>query len=205
MTIRLTIAAVAVLLLAGCSAAPASQELAPEPTPQGAGEIAPDIPTTSSELKAPRAPVPPVSVDVPSAGIRVSVAPVGVQPDGLMELPADVKIAGWYKFGPDPLSPTGTTVLAAHVDSIEYGLGPFAGLKNLPAGTQVVVSLSNGSTATYAIESVTSVLKEQLPLADVFDRSGAPRLVLITCGGQFNYSSGSYSDNIVVVATPVAS
>jgi hypothetical protein len=49
------------------------------------------------------------------------------------------------------------------------------------------------------------VLKEQLPLADVFDRSGAPRLVLITCGGQFDYTASSYSDNIVVVATPVTS
>ena len=57
----------------------------------------------------------------------------------------------------------------------------------------------------YAIESVISVRKDELPLAEVFDRAGAPRLMLITCGGEFDYTASSYSDNIVVVAVPVAS
>jgi hypothetical protein len=206
MKTRLTLAAVTVLLLAGCSAPESAEQPAPEPTrPPSSSANLPDIPVVSAKLQPARTPVPPTSVEVPGTGIRVSVTPVGVQPDGLMELPADVKVAGWYRFGADPLSETGTTVIAAHVDSIEYGLGPFAGLKGLAAGTEIVVTMSSGEQVRYAIESVTSVLKEQLPLADVFDRDGDPRLVLITCGGQFNYSTGSYSDNIVVTAIPVAS
>ncbi len=201
-TTRIILAAAAVLLLAGCSATPAEQP-APEPTRQSAGANAPDIPLASSELVAPRTPVPPVSVEVPGTGIVVSVVPVGVQPDGFMELPVDVKVAGWYRFGSDPLSETGTTVVSAHVDSIEYGLGPFAGLKGLAAGSEIVVTVSTGAQVKYVLESVTSVPKEQLPLAEVFDRAGEPRLVLITCGGQFDYSAGRYSDNIVVVAVPV--
>jgi len=203
-TTRLAIAAVAVLLLAGCSATPAEQP-APELTRSSTGAIAPDIPLSSSLLTAPRTPVPPVSVEVPAAGIVVSVVPVGVQPDGLMELPADVKVAGWYEFGADPLSETGTTVISAHVDSIEYGLGPFSALKGLGAGTEIVVTVASGEQVRYVVETVTSVRKDQLPLAEVFDRAGASRLVLITCGGQFDYSASSYSDNVVVTAVPVAS
>ncbi len=204
MTRRLTLAAVAVLLLAGCSAAPAAQ---PTPAPEtNTTELTGEqVPIESGELVEPREAVPPVSVEVPAAGIAVSVTPVGVQPDGLMELPADVAVAGWYRYGSDPLSPTGTTVIAAHVDSIEYGLGPFAGLKGLGAGTEIVVKMSDGSTKRYAIESVTNILKGELPVDEVFDREGDPRLMLITCGGQFNYDTGSYSDNIVVTALPVAS
>lgn len=205
-TTRWVLVAAAVVLLAGCSAAPVEPPAASAPAPKAnPSRLAVDVPIVSTELAAPRTPVQPLSVEVPSEGIAVSVIPVGVQPDGLMELPADVKVAGWYRFGADPLSAEGTTVIAAHVDSIEYGLGPFAGLKRLPAGTEIVVGMQDGSTVRYAIESVTSILKEQLPLADVFDRSGAPRLVLITCGGQFDYTASSYSDNIVVVATPVTS
>ena len=206
MKTRLTLAAITVLLLAGCSAPPSAEQPAPEPTrPPSTSANLPDIPVVSAKLQPARTAVPPTSVEVPGTGIRVSVTPVGVQPDGLMELPADVKVAGWYRFGADPLSETGTTVIAAHVDSIEYGLGPFAGLKGLAAGTEIVVTMTSGEQVRYAIQSVTSVLKEQLPLADVFDRDGDPRLVLITCGGQFNYATGSYSDNIVVTAIPVAS
>ena len=203
-TTRHTIAAALVLLLlSGCSASGAEQ---PAPlTRSSTGVIAPDIPLSSSMITAPRTPVPPVSVEVPAAGIAVSVVPVGVQPDGFMELPADVKIAGWYQYGADPLSETGTTVISAHVDSIEYGLGPFAGLKGLAAGTEIIVTTTTGDQVRYAIESVISVRKDELPLAEVFDRAGAPRLMLITCGGQFDYTASSYSDNIVVVAVPVAS
>jgi len=205
MSIRLILSAAAVLLLAGCAAIPTAQptrEYSSAPDPSGP---VPDVPVVSGKLSAPRLVVPPVSVEVPSAGIVVSVTPVGVQPDGLMELPEDVKLAGWYRYGADPMSKTGTTVIAAHVDSIEYGLGPFVGLKGLAAGTEVVVTLSSGKRVRYAIESVTSVVKEELPLSQVFDRAGDPRLALITCGGQFNYSSGSYSDNILVIAVPVTS
>ncbi len=188
------------LLLSGCSAPPAEQS-APAPTVQPEPNSGP-VGMQSSALQPVREAVPPVRVQVPSVGIDVSVQPVGVQPDGLMELPANVAIAGWYRYGPDPESATGTTVIAAHVDSLEFGLGPFAKLKGLPAGTVVVVTTADGTVHNYTISSVQNVLKEQLPLGDVFDRDGERRLVLITCGGQFNYETLHYSDNVVAVATP---
>ena len=167
--------------------------------------VVPDIPLADGRLSAVRVPRPPVDVRVPSVEIGMPVVPVGVLPDGLMELPDQVSTAGWYRYGSDPLTGSGTTVISAHVDSAKYGLGPFARLKELTAGTEIVVTVEGGQQVRYAVESVTSFPKAQLPLAEVFDRAGAPRLALITCGGQFDRSAFRYSDNVVVIAVPVES
>ena len=191
-------------VLVGCAPAPVA--LAPRPiaTPTASPTSeAPSIGTRSAALEPVREPVPPTRVQVEAAGIDVSVVPVGVQPDGYMELPPDVAIAGWYRFGADPGSALGTTVISAHVDSLEYGLGPFSQLKTLGVGALITVTSADGAASVYSVESVQSILKDQLPLAEVFDREWSPRLVLITCGGQFNSEQLNYSDNIVVVAVPV--
>jgi hypothetical protein len=38
---------------------------------------------------------------------------------------------------------------------------------------------------------------------EVFDWDGPERLVLITCGGQFDRRALRYSDNVLVTAVPV--
>ena len=206
MTTRLALAAALVLLLAGCSTAPVAQPAPSTPPPSEApAVVVPEVPIADGRLSAVRVPRPPVEVRVPSVEIGMPVVPVGVLPDGLMELPEQVSTAGWYRYGSDPLTGSGTTVISAHVDSAKYGLGPFARLKELTAGTEIVVTVEGGQQVRYAVESVTSFPKAQLPLAELFDRAGAPRLALITCGGQFDRSAFRYSDNVVVIAVPVES
>jgi hypothetical protein len=196
----LAAAGIALLLLSGCSATtgePASRAVSEVPRPNSGS-----VGMQSAALKPVIEAVPPVRVQVPDAGIDVSVTPVGVKADGQMEIPENVDIAGWYRYGPDPASPVGSTVIAAHVDSLEYGLGQFVKLKGLPAGTRIIVSTADGKTHNYLIDSVQNVLKEQLPVGQIFDREGPPRLALITCGGQFDYTSRTYSDNVIVMASP---
>ena len=36
----------------------------------------------------------------------------------------------------------------------------------------------------------------------MFARDGAERLVLITCGGEFDSRAGSYEDNVIAYAEP---
>ena len=45
------------------------------------------------------------------------------------------------------------------------------------------------------------ILKTELP-PDLFARTGPSKLVLITCGGEFDRSVRRYKQNVVVVATP---
>jgi sortase (surface protein transpeptidase) len=83
------------------------------------------------------------------------------------------------------------------------GLGPFAALSSLPKNAEIIVTTDTGVEHRYILESVQNFQKEQVPLDQVFDRTGAPRLVLITCGGQFDKKLRTYSDNVVAIANPM--
>jgi hypothetical protein len=134
----------------------------------------------------------------------MEVVPVAVESGGFMELPPDPAIAGWYRFGPDPWSPDGNTVIAAHIDAPDYPIGPFANLRDLPTDAEITVTAADGSSAAYGVATVTYYPKQELPTEALFAREGTRALVLITCGGNFDETTGHYDDNVVVVAAPRA-
>jgi LPXTG-site transpeptidase (sortase) family protein len=192
--------------LAGCapagpgSAAPgATASTAPPPAPS-----APAVPVAPATPAPARVAVPPVAVTVPSVDVAVPVIEVGVDDVGAMELPVDPAVAGWYRFGADPSLGEGSTVISAHVDAPAYPIGPFSRLRELAAGAEVTVDDASGAAHRYAVESVAYYRKTDLPVDDLFAREGEPRLVLITCGGAFDPSTGRYEDNVVTVARPLA-
>ncbi|MEH6780224.1 MAG: class F sortase [Rhodoglobus sp.] len=200
MIARILALAVMALLLAGCAAGP-TESIAPSPAPLPTAEI--DVPRQSSEIAPVEQLAAPVRIQIPSVAIDLQITPVGVQDDGLMQIPENIRVAGWYRFGPSPASETGSTVITAHVDDFEQGLGPFAYLKEMPADAEIVVTTDDGVDHRYALESVQNIEKKQLPLDQVFDRGGAPRIVLITCGGQFDENVLNYSDNVIAIANPL--
>lgn len=190
------------LLLAGCAAAPA-ESIAPTAVPSPPPTAVVDVPRQSSEL-APVAQVSaPIRLQIPSVAIDIQIDPVGVQDDGFMQIPETITVAGWYRYGASPSSDTGSTVITAHVDDFIQGVGPFAALKDMPVDAEIIVTTEDGVEHRYVLESVQSVEKEQVPLDQVFDRAGAPRIVLLTCGGQFDENVRQYSDNVIAIANPL--
>jgi sortase (surface protein transpeptidase) len=95
-------------------------------------------------------------------------------------------------------------VLSGHVDDRDQGYGAFHRLGDLAPGDPVAVELGDGAVLTYRVEAVTRMPKTDLPAGEVFDRGGAPRLTLVTCGGPFDYGANGYRENVVVVARPDA-
>lgn len=175
-------------------AAPPPQSPEPRPTP-------PDVPVASAAgLPAPRAAAP-VALEVSDLDISMAVDPVGIEPDGTMTIPVDGNRAGWYRYGPAPASDVGTVVLAAHVDTLA-GLGQFSRLVHVDRGTDVSVTDGDGKTTVYTVTDVERIAKSEVPLDRVFDRAGKRRLVLVTCGGKFDRSTGHYVDNVIVTALP---
>ncbi|MEY2849394.1 MAG: hypothetical protein RI885_2061 [Actinomycetota bacterium] len=196
-------------MVAGCSAptprpAAASSTPEPEPTPK---PVVPDIPIADAGVGNVTVvgSVAPVRIALPDLGIDMSVEAEGVDDDGQMGLPENAAVAGWYRYGPGLRDAAGATVVAAHIDSRHDGIGPFSLLKNAAVGSTVSMTGSDGSTAAYVVREVRSVGKIEAPMAELFDRAGAPRLVLVTCGGAFDSSTGHYVDNVVVTADPVSS
>jgi hypothetical protein len=179
----------------------------PAPTDRSSAPPVPavDVPQVNADISAnqPALSIPPTRVQVDDLGIDVPVTPTGLATDGAMGLDPDPAIAAWYQYGPSPSSGEGATVIAAHVDSLIYDLGPFAALANADAGQQVVVTTSDGLDHRYLIESVQLIDKVAVPWDQIFDRSGTARLILVTCGGEFDYDTRHYLGSVIVTATPV--
>lgn len=174
----------------------------PDPTPTASP---PTITTRSARLGDSPAGQPdaaaPVRIAVPAIGVDAPVGPVGVEPDGLMTVPEDVREVGWYRHGPVP-GRDGSAVLAGHVDSRTQGRGVFFELGRVDVGDEVRVTDVDGTATTWVVTGRQAIDKAELPVDEVFRRDGAPRLVLVTCGGDFDAGERSYRSNVVVTAEP---
>lgn len=145
----------------------------------------------------------PVGLKLSSLGVDAAVVATGVNSrTGQMAVPSNVSEVAWYQFGPQP-GEGGSAVLAAHVDLAGQGPGVFFRLREVVPGDIVEVVFSDGSSQLFRIEARTTYEKKELPLGSIFSREGPPVLTLITCGGSFSESTGSYESNVVAYAVPV--
>lgn len=173
----------------------------PAPISSSSTAPVPRAPRTSTTPAA-RLSSPPVRLTVSGVDISAPVVPVGVETDGTAEIPERVDTVGWYRFGPAPGAPAGSTVLMGHVDDRVQGEGAFFRLREVGAGSVVSVVTADGVTHRYRVVGRQQYPKSEVPLAAIFSRSGTPRLTLITCGGTFDRAARSYEDNVVVTAVP---
>ena len=202
------------LLLTSCAAAtdaepaaapvPAVDRLevpAPTPTPSpSASRNSPD-PEAIRVVPQPVDGADPVRAELSGLG-GIEVLPVGVTDDGQAEIPEDVSRVGWYKYGSAPSDGDGSVVLMGHRDGVGVK-GALFDLPNVAPGSTIVVSDAEGIAHTYRVEQNESISKQVVPLADLFQRDGPPRLIIISCGGEYIKDRGGYLDNVVVTAVPV--
>jgi sortase (surface protein transpeptidase) len=131
--------------------------------------------------------------------VASDVVGVGLVPGTDAVQVPDIDHVGWYQLGPSP-GQGGSAVLLGHVDG-DGRPGVFFRLGDLAPGDTVTVTDAQGAH-DFRVTGREQVAKTALP-ADFFSWEGPPRLVLITCGGAFDDSTGHYVDNVVVVAVPV--
>jgi hypothetical protein len=144
----------------------------------------------------------PQRLTLPS-GRTAPVVPVEAGADGALTIPADPARVGWWSGGARPGDPYGSVVIAGHIDSRRYGLGVLAEVVRARPGQLVRLAAASRQRA-YRIVSVRQVPKARLVSGtSTFDQTGAPRLVLVTCGGRFDPATHTYADNVVVQAEPV--
>jgi hypothetical protein len=215
-TLGLLVSAWALWPRAELSTAPAGQgrtagplqapDLGADPSPDRSGATpGENVPRTPATLPTPAAEVPQaVRLSSPSVGIDLPVRPVGVARDRQMALPADPELLGWYRYGPAPGSGRGSVVVAGHLDSRRYGLGPLVRLRDVEVGDRIEVTRDDGTRRAYRVRSLRRYDRQALP-AELFSREGRERLRIVTCGGRFLPDRGGYQLNLVVTATPVRS
>jgi LPXTG-site transpeptidase (sortase) family protein len=119
-------------------------------------------------------------------------------------VPEDSDRVGWWDGSSYVGDPYGSTVIAGHVDTFDRGIGFFFRLWNIKVGERVVLSAGDLRQA-YKITTLRQMPRTDLVDEDeVFDITGPPRLVLITCAGDFHADRGGYSRNLIVVAQPIS-
>jgi len=160
-----------------------------------------ELPTVTADSTVPRGPAFPQRIQIPSLGVDATVAAVGLETDGSMEVPGATE-AGWYQYGSLPGATLGSAVIAAHVD-YNRRPGVFFDLRKIATGDEVVIVDGAGDVHRYRVQERFQVDKEALPAGELFRTDGAPVLTLITCGGGYDKGTQSYEDNIVVRAVPI--
>ena len=120
--------------------------------------------------------------------------------------PTAPQYIAWYpRFG-QPGFTGHNTILAAHIDYVGFGKGPFGYLTSASAGDALHVTMDNGSTLTYTVRSVSVVKLAALNMDDVvFPNLPAEteRITLISCGGTFvpyPGGGGEYDSRVILVA-----
>ena len=164
------------------------------PAPTGPIEAAP--PQGTAQVAEP------VSLVIPAIGVRTSLVRLGLTSTGTLQVPPTTAVAGWYTGSPRP-GAIGSAVIAGHIDSYR-GPGVFYRLSQLQRGDRVYVRRADGTLAVFKVTDVQMYPKDGFPTAAVYGATPAAELRLITCGGTFDYSTGSYLSNTVVYATEVS-
>lgn len=140
----------------------------------------------------------PLALRIAALDVDAPVSAAGVAAGGQLDVPASPDAVVWYGAGSVP-GAAGSAVLAGHVD-YNGRRGVFFDLARLRSGDLIEVDLDDGTTHAFEVRRVERHAKDALPTAKLFTRNGSPVLTLITCGGDFDRSTGHYTDNTVVQA-----
>ncbi|MEU3626138.1 class F sortase [Amycolatopsis coloradensis] len=174
------------------------------------GKVAsPAAPSTVSSMESsvvppsvaapPLGPGKPATLEIPAIGVRTGeIIDLGLAGDGSLQVPQDAITTGWFTGGPAP-GETGPAVLAGHVDYKKVP-GVFVRLKELKPGDEAVVHRKDGATAVFTVYAVERHPKATFPTEKVYGDTAGPELRLITCGGDFDSSTGNYLDNVIAYA-----
>jgi Sortase domain len=181
------------LTASGSPAAPVRWAARPSPLPVPSGRtVGPALLATVQQTARP------VWLSVPVIGVRTRLVDLGLNRNGTLQVPTSTTVAGWFTGSPRP-GAVGPAVIAGHVDS-RTGPAVFFWLRTLRPGQRIYVGRADGTLAVFTVTSVRMYGKDEFPTAAVYGPVPDAELRLITCGGIFDASLGSYLSNVVVFA-----
>jgi hypothetical protein len=170
----------------------------------------------------------PVSVTIPFAssnhpqGVHATVQSHHLNSDQTLFVPADPEVLSWARDDAKPGSDRGTAIITGHINYVIDGqlvhgaLSDLAEYAHEAIGRKFTVRTADGRTLSYRIVAGREYTKAQLARdphlrTELYDQSKvygpvahpSGRLLLVSCGGDFDPNSGEYEDNVFLYALPV--
>ncbi|GIG54695.1 class F sortase [Demequina activiva] len=184
---------------------PSASATAPEPQQSAPAVAAPEA-AAQDEAEAnvtvePDVQALPARLTVPEIGVDTELEQLGLLDDGSLATPVDTDLAGWFEGGPRP-GAVGPAVIAGHV-SWNGDPSVFFRLTELQPGDVIEVEQTDGREVAFEVTRIEQHPKDEFPTVAVYANTERPELRLITCGGEFDSSTGHFDDNIVVFASVV--
>jgi len=169
------------------------------PPPLAAAPIVAAIPpakTKTAKLKTR-----PTRIRIPDIKVNAPIGTVKLTKKGALGTPplSKPRLTGWYGQSPVP-GELGPSVINGHV-STKKGAAVFKRLGELAKGDHIYVYRSDGKVTRFTVSGIEQVGKKSFPTDRVYGNTKNAQLRLITCGGIYNKTAHSYTDNIIVYAT----
>ncbi len=162
------------------------------PLPPNTGEGVPNAASTTVEIAT--APTAPSRLIIPSIALNDTVAKVGVNAKGEMDVPAgNTRDVGWYDAGTMP-GTVGSAVIDAHV------FAAFSKLKNIKVGSDIYIETDSGQKLHFVVSEMKTYVLADVPADILFNRADTERLNLITCAGKLTDDRSTYDHRLVVYA-----
>ena len=142
----------------------------------------------------------PVSLQIPSIGLKQKLTGMGLSEQGTISPPPGV--TQWYNATVSP-GKTGISVIAGHV-TWDGNPDVFEKLGDVKVGDTIVIGYADGSRKTFKAKREKSVNKDELQHDQtVWGTSSTPVLALITCDAASPVKGVHHTNNYVVWAAPV--
>lgn len=141
----------------------------------------------------------PERIFIPQLNVDAEIKEVGITKNGNIASPRSFSDAGWYKYGPLP-GQAGTAVIDGHVDNGLAFPGVFKNLDKLKMGDSIYIETNNDKTLRFVVDQI-DIYDYQAKTP--FKETGDPKLILITCTGDFQPEARTHNRRLVVTAVPV--
>ncbi|MFC4117424.1 class F sortase [Nonomuraea zeae] len=170
-------------------------------------QAAPDVPPPLPQITPAPAMLPstPVRIVIKRLGINAPIKSVGLAKDGTIEVPPadNPNLAGWYRNMSTP-GEKGPAVILGHKDTRTRS-AVFSRLPEIKNGDTIEIKRQDKTTAVFTVGGVEQASKKTFPTQRVYGDQANAQLHLITCGGDYDRTSGHYTDNVIVYATMTSS
>ena len=144
-------------------------------------------------------PAMPTRLMIPAINVDTILERVGLTSKGAVDIPKNQDNAAWFELGSRP-GENGVAIITGHYGWKDNKPSAFDNLYKLHVGDKLLVENENGTTTIFVVRE-TRRYSPDADASDVFvSEDGGPHLNLITCEGDWNKTTKSYSKRLVVFA-----